>query len=163
MSQSPGIDPQDKAAWCKQGEEWERDFVERQPIRDWRVLMNPEKKDSPYPHDFVCVIPADLKRQGTQFHTAEQLYGIPAQFAVSINSFSLRDYHRKKPNLIMIVECRWLGKNYLLTAHRANRLFKEGKAFRHPYQNRKPGDGTGNKVESIILDVRDMDELYGNS
>ena len=67
------IDTEDKDAWCRKGEELERDFVARiVPLTGRDVRINPEKATNPYAidlHDYDNDRPADLKSFMTPFFT----------------------------------------------------------------------------------------------
>lgn len=67
------IDTEDKDAWCRKGEELERDFVARiVPLIGRDVRINPEKATNPYVidlHDYDNDRPADLKSFMTPFFT----------------------------------------------------------------------------------------------
>lgn len=67
------IDTEDKDAWCRKGEELERDFIAHVVPRIGRdVRINPEKATNPYAidlHDYDNDRPADLKSFMTPFFT----------------------------------------------------------------------------------------------
>jgi hypothetical protein len=58
---------------------------------------------------------------------------------------------------VIILDVAWSGK-YMLTIPRARALLKAGKAKRHEYQGRKD-DTAGNAKESLVFDLRDLDEV----
>ena len=157
MSQNPGIDLEDKLAWCKAGAAAEGDFVATADLEGWGISMNPAKQSNPYTHDLVGMVPMDLKSIREKWRKSQELFGIPSEYAVSVNVKDLRRYREKYPNILIVLDVAWAGK-YLLTVHRATRLLREGRAKRHEYINRK-NDTKGNAKESLVFDIRDLDEV----
>jgi len=158
MSRSAGIKSnQDKQAWCREGERRERDFVAENPIEGWAVAMNPQKQTNVTAYDLVGMVPMDLKSQTTRWKQSQERFGIPPQYAFTINAIDLQRYQRHYPNILMILDAQESGK-YLLTVDRARRLVDEGKAHPHVYEQRKD-DKDGNARASWVFDLRDMDRL----
>ena len=152
------MDNQDKLAWCREGEKLEREFVASAPIQGWGVAMNPAKQSDPYTHDHIATVPMDLKTMDTQWRRSQQLFGIPPNYAVSINQKDFKRYSEKYPNIFIVLNVKWLDAMYMLTVERARILIREGKAKSHEYLDRK-NDMQGNAKISYIFDVRDLDIL----
>lgn len=157
MSQSPGIDLEDKLAWCEAGAAAEGDFVAQADIVGWGVSMNPAKQSDKFTHDLMGMVPMDLKSIRTQWRESERLFGIPSEYAISVNVKDLRRYKKNYPNILIILDVSWSGK-FMLTIPRAQSLLREGKARRHEYRNRVDDEG-GNAKDSLIFDLRDLDEV----
>ena len=152
------MDNQDKLAWCAKGESQERDFVAKAPIQGWGIAMNPAKHSDPYSHDHIATIPMDLKTMDTQWRKSEELFGIPTDFAVSINQKDFVRYSRLYPNILIVLDVKWLDKRFILTLNRARKLIREERAKTHEYRDRKD-DRQGNAKISYIFDVRDLDAI----
>jgi len=148
---------EDKLAWCEAGAAAEGDFVAQANIVGWGVSLNPGKLQDKYTHDFMGYVPMDLKSIRTQWRESERLFGIPPEYAVSVNVKDLRRYRDKYPNILIVLDVRWAGR-YMLTVPRAQWLLREGRAKRHEYQNRQD-DEAGNAKDSLIFDLRDLDEV----
>jgi hypothetical protein len=162
MSQSAGIDLEDKLAWCEAGAAAEGDFVAQANIVGWGVSLNPAKHEDKFTHDFMGYVPMDLKSIRTQWRESERLFGIPSEYAISVNVKDLVRYRDKYPNIVIILDVAWSGK-YMLTIPRARTLYQAGKAKRHEYQGRVD-DTVGNAKDSLVFDLRDLDEVVcGNS
>lgn len=152
-------DNENKLAWCQAGLVAESAFLENQSVVGWQFSWNPEKDGNKYTHDFVASCPVDLKTAGTQWRLSEEMFGIPADKAVSINAKDFRRYASLYPNIIIVVRVEWLDKTFMLTIPRARKLVAEGRAKRHEYKNRKD-DTAGNAKDSYIFNLDDLDELY---
>ena len=109
MSQSPGIDLQDKLAWCAAGVAAEGDFVAQADIVGWGVSMNPAKQTDKFTHDLMAMVPLDLKSIRTQWRESERLFGIPSEYAISINVKDLQRYGAKVSQHHHFARC-WLGR-----------------------------------------------------
>ena len=157
MSQSPGIDLEDKLAWCEAGAAAEGDFVAQANIVGWGIGLNPAKQTDKFTHDLMGMVPMDLKSIRTQWRESERLFGIPSEYAISINLKDLKRYKQLYPNILVILDVRWSGK-YMLTIPRAQALLNQGKAHRHQYKGRVD-DERGNAKDSLVFDLRDLDEV----
>ncbi|MEL0325448.1 MAG: hypothetical protein VXA09_00395 [Burkholderiaceae bacterium] len=157
MSQSAGIDHKDKLAWCEEGERREREFVGNHDITGWGISMNPAKQKDKFTHDFLGTVPMDLKSIDTQWRDSQAMFGIPPEYAISINLIDLQRYRKKCPNIVLVLDVLWAGV-YTLTIPRAQALQKAGKAKPHQYEQRK-NDTKGNSKVSLIFDLRDLDEV----
>lgn len=157
MSQSAGIDLEDKLAWCEAGAAAEGDFVAQANIVGWGISMNPAKLKDKFTHDLMGMVPMDLKSIRTQWRESERLFGIPSEYAISINVKDLQRYAEKYPNILILLDVAWAGK-YMLTIPRAQALQKAGKARPHKYVRRQD-DTNGNAKVSLIFDLRDLDEV----
>ena len=162
MSRFPGIDLQDKLAWCEEGERREREFVGNHNITGWGIGLNPGKQKDVCAYDLLGIVPMDLKSIDTQWRDSQAMFGIPPEYAISINLGALQRYRKKYPNIILVLDVAWAG-TYTLTIPRAQALQKAGKAKPHQYEKRK-NDTKGNAKVSLIFDLRDLDEVVrGNS
>ena len=98
MSQSAGIDDlQNKLAWCAAGAAAEGDFVAQANIVGWGVSLNPAKQADKFTHDLMGLVPMDLKSIRTQWRESERLFGIPSEYAISINVKDLKRYKAAVP------------------------------------------------------------------
>jgi len=149
------MDNEDKLSWCEYGEELEYAFLDG----DFPVTLNPEKESNKFTHDFFIHLPCDLKSIMSQWKYSESMFGIPPEYAISINEKDLQRYRDLYPNLIMILDVAWSGV-YLLPVFCAINLAKEGKAKRHEYKNRK-NDKQGNTTASWIFDTRHLEKING--
>jgi len=152
-------DLQDKSAWVKYGGALEKPFVEQAEIEGWRLAINPGKEANPYTHDLVALIPSDLKTMDTQWKHSQKMFGIPPEYAVSINTKDFVRYERLYPNIIIILDVRWSGDRYTLTLDRVNKLINLGRAKKHYYKNRVD-DENGNAQSSYVFDLRHLDKIH---
>ena len=150
------MDNQDKTAWCRAGEKAEADFLATRQITGVGLSWNPAKQSNPYAHDYIAMVPVDLKTMRTPWRKSQELFGIPPERAVSINEKDLRRYAELYPNIIIYLDVEYTGKLFSLTLHRARRRLKTGKAKRHEYIERKD-DTAGNAKVSFIFDTDDLD------
>jgi len=151
------INLEDKKSWCEAGFLAEQDFVATNKLIGWGISMNPNKHADPYTHDFVGMIPVDLKSIRKSWRKSLELFGIPSMYAISINTKDLIRYTNLYPNIIVLLDVEWSGV-YMLTMPRAKALVTSGKAVKHEYKNRKD-DENGNAKTSYIFDLRDLDKL----
>ena len=149
-------DPQDKKAYVEWGGAQEYPFTQRGAVKGWRFAMNPEKAHNPFAHDMLACVPIDLKTMDRQWDHSERMFGIPSQWAVSINTKDFVKYARECPNIIIVLDVRWLDAVYTLTLDRARHLIGWGKAKRHFYKKRV-NDQKGNCKDSFVFDLRDLD------
>jgi hypothetical protein len=154
------IDNEDKKSWCQAGELAEKDFVATNKLVGWGLAVNPNKHDDIYTHDLVGMVPMDLKSIREPWRKSQQLFGIPSDYAISINLKDLRRYAELYPNIIIILDVEWSGI-YMMTVARAKTLITNGKAVKHEYKNRKD-DTKGNAKVSYVFDLRDLDRLREN-
>jgi len=152
------MDNQDKQAWCRKGESLERAFAARAPIQGWGIAMNPAKHTDPYSHDHIATVPMDLKTMDTQWRKSEELFGIPPEFAVSINQKDFVRYKKLYPNILIVLDVKWLDRCFILTLTRARKLIREQRAKTHEYKDRKD-DTRGNAKVSYVFDIRDLDAI----
>ena len=151
------IDLEDKKSWCEAGELAEKDFVATNKLMGWAVAMNANKHQDPYTHDLVGVVPIDLKSTREPWRKSQELFGIPPEYAISINQKDIVRYVKLYPNIIVLLDVAWAGV-YMITMSRAKTLITTGKAVKHQYKNRKD-DTKGNAKVSYIFDLRDLDEM----
>lgn len=153
------MDNQDKSAWCRAGERAEADFLATRQIAGVGLSWNPVKQTDRYAHDYVAMIPVDLKTMKTPWRKSQELFGIPSDNAVSINQKDLSRYAELYPNIIIYLDVEYTGKLFSLTLSRARRLIAEGRAHRHEYLERK-NDNAGNAKVSFIFNTDDLDVLH---
>lgn len=151
------IENEDKHAWCRAGELAEKDFVASNKLIGWGVAINPDKHKDPYCHDFIGTVPVDLKSIREPWRKSQELFGIPPEYAVSVNLKDMKRYAELYPNILIVLDVKWDGV-YMLTISRAKALIGSGKAVKHEYKNRKD-DIKGNAKTSFVFDLRDLDKL----
>jgi hypothetical protein len=144
---------EDKTAWCEYGLKLEHQFL----ARGYPVTLNDKKETDKYCHDFFIHLPCDLKSIKTRWEKSEELFGIPSDYAVSINQKDLQRYNDLYPNLVMILDVEWSGV-YLVPVSYAIKLIKNGYAKKHEYKNRK-NDMQGNAKISWIFDIREFEVI----
>lgn len=147
----------DKRFWYGVGKKAEGDFVASAHVNGWAVSWNPGKQKNKYTHDMLGVIPLDLKTQKTQWEYSDKMFGIPTDRAITINEKDIDGYELNYPNIIMIIDVRWLGELYTLTCDRARKLIASGKAKRHEYADRIDSDNNGKF--SYVFNLDDLDKL----
>ena len=151
------IDLNDKKAWCDLGLELEKEFVSNSRFSDVTIGMNPSKSFDKYTYDMKIEMPCDLKTITTPWIYSEEMFGIPSDYAISINRKDLRRYYSLYPNIIIIFDVQY--ENYKAThwsdLDRLRILVKQNKAFLHKYKNRVD-DNIGNAKDSYVLDVRKL-------
>ena len=152
------LNTENKLEWCALGEELENKFVKQVDVVGWDVSINPEKSENKYVHDMVATIPVDLKSMPTPWKLSQSMFGIPPEYAISINKKDIDRYARLYPNIIILCDVLWTGKIYSLTIPRALRLIRAGKVGYHQYKKRI-NDTDGNAKDSYIFDLRHLDEL----
>jgi hypothetical protein len=147
------INTEDKASWCKHGEEQERLFAGPLLGGGCAVFTNPAKAEDKYTHDLFVVLPSDLKTVGTRFNSAFKLYGIPAESAITINAKDIDRYSAKYPHIIVIFDIDFGDFKRLCYASLRDlkRAIKLGKAKLHVYEKRRD-DTDGNAKESWVMD-----------
>lgn len=160
---SEPIDNEDKGAWCEKGMDAEKLFVGQVFGSGCAVFMNPAKAEDVYTHDLYMQTPSDLKTVRTPFRMAEDLYGIPSRFAVTLNVKDVERYGKKYPNLRVIFDIKFseFGVKTVRVAsmHEILRLIRGGKARVHPYKSRVE-DQHGNAKDSYVIDYRWFEEIF---
>ena len=148
------MENEDKEAWCRLGEEYERLFLKKQSFDGVRFKLNPQKIDDKFTHDFLMGARCDLKTIRTAWKKADQLFGIPNQYAISINHKDIQRYHKLYPNIFLLLEIQTeLYQGYHLTdLFRLKVYVKKGLAKRHFYQNRQD-DNLGNARSSWVFNA----------
>lgn len=154
-------DPEDKDWWCTEGVRRENKFLREVSIRGWDIAVAPDKASNPYHHDFQITAPCDLKSISTPFNTSQQKFGIPTEYAITINEKDFVRYAEKYPNIIILLDVQFPHTErrlFSITLPRARNLIQAKKAFRHTYIHRVD-DKSGNAKASYVFDVRDLDQL----
>jgi hypothetical protein len=156
---SAPLNNEDKKAWCQHGSELEEKFVESQNFAGVKLSMNPQKQTDVYVHDILATFQADLKTIRTPFKTANR-YGIPSEFAITLNEKDIQRYRKIYPNIILFFDIDY--PNYkgvrIAPISRILRLLDLNKAKRHEYLNRV-NDTSGNAKVSYVFDFRWFDEI----
>ena len=97
------LNNEDKQAWCDYGEQLEKEFVSNFTNQNIRIGPNPDKEADRYTHDFFATFRADLKSIRTPFRTAGR-YGIPTEYALTINEKDVNRYKEMYPNIILFFD-----------------------------------------------------------
>lgn len=156
--ENKAIDVEDKKAWCKFGEELERDFLEN-VAKNYRIntARNKNKDKNPYTHDIWTVVPSDLKSIRTPFYKAKDMYGIESRYAITMNDKDVVRYKNYPLFLIVfdILYDEWMEEREIrvATIHQIASLIEEGKAKNHVLKNRV-NDNKGNGKSNWIFDYR---------
>lgn len=150
---------EDKEAWCKLGDELEKQFVVRMFDTGLSVFRNPAKATDPFANDVYAVMQADIKSIRTPFRTADR-YGIDPEFAITINEKDLKRYKEKYPNIIIFLDIDYPSYKgvRLATLGLLRRFVKMGMAKKHEYLNRQ-NDTQGNAKASYVFDLRWFDKV----
>ncbi len=165
-----------KEAWCRAAESSEREFVTGRlfdlGIAGW---INLEKKNNKYAHDLNLNVRCDLKEITTPFFMAAELFGLEAQYAVSVNCKDMTRYRSIYPGIIVIFDVCWQDNlkmergsmTYTVNAMRQThvgflddirRAVQKAGNKKHEYKNRR-GDTDGNAKDSWVFDVRELQEM----
>lgn len=169
------IDTEDKQAWCRAGEELERQFVEtRLPCFDLGGGINPAKDTDKYTHDLNLVLPSDLKSVRTPLFKAQELYGIDPQFAVTFNVKDQKRYSSLYPNIVVVFDVNWQTTEMVFgtTTYKVEPMHRTWAGFLRDIANaielsgwkkiqysRRTDDSAGNAKESWVFDVRHLHEM----
>lgn len=173
------IDTEDKDAWCRKGEELERDFVARiVPLTGRDVRINPEKATNPYAidlHDYDNDRPADLKSFMTPFFTCARYtqdeVGRPLarrldpRLTITFDAKDYRRYCELYPECDIYLYVHWEQLAYrdveieplegVWVARFADMRAKiEERALVHHYYLRRQGD-PHNANDCYLFDLRD--------
>jgi hypothetical protein len=151
---------ENKLAWCSLGERAETAFLGPAFATGCSLFANPAKAESKWTHDAFFVCPADLKTRRTRFNAAESLYGIPSRSAVTINCKDVDRYADRWPHIVLILDVDYGDYKTLRVAalRDLQRAIRHGMARVHTYQSRSR-DGSGNAVDSWVVDAEWFDEL----
>jgi len=154
------VSNQDKAWWCKHGEELERVFLDRRFDRV-KIKRNPDKDGDPFTYDMVMQGPCDLKTITTPWRKSMEFWGIDPRNAVSINRKDLRRYAKLYPEIMIVFDVRYPEHRTVRYAGlwMMQRLLREGKLHLHEYLARM-GSSDGNAKESYVFDVTLLPELH---
>jgi len=156
--QNTAVDVEDKKAWCKFGEELERDFLEN-VAKNYRITVarNKNKDKNKFTHDIWTVLPSDLKFIRTPFYKAEALYGIESKYAITMNDKDVIRY-KDYPLFLVVFDIfysEWMEEREIrvATIHQIISLIEENKAKKHFLKNRI-NDTKGNGKSNWIFDYR---------
>lgn len=154
-------DNEDKLAWCKHGDELEKQFLLRMFDSGLSIFRNPAKATDPYTHDVYAVLQADIKSIGTPFRTADR-YGIEPKYAVTINEKDIKRYQEKYPNIMIFLDINYPEHDVqtvrMVTLSTLKKFIKLEWAKKHEYINRRD-DTQGNAKASYVFDLRWFDKV----
>lgn len=145
-----------KRDWCEYGEHKEGEFY-NSVFNGVSTKFNPQKRIDKYVHDSLTTFQSDIKSVRTPFYTASR-YGVPAEFAVTLNLKDVERYKQKYPNIIIIFD---INHNLYVGTHAVmlqSLLLRLDKVPVHQYQHRVD-DTSGNAKASYILDCRKLPKL----
>lgn len=153
------LDPQDKAAWCRWGEDAEIRLAGPLLPNGGALMRNPAKASDPYTHDLFVVLPADLKTIRTRFRTADR-YGIDPRSAVTINRKDLERYARLYPTIVILLDVDYGDYKRFCSATltQIRELVRSGRSRLHVYRDRV-ADTAGNARDSYVFDAEWFSEL----
>ena len=102
------MDNQAKTAWVERSKSTEQDFVNVYG-KELGLTINPAKDRDPYVPDLMWRGRrlAELKARSTPFFQAGRYYGIPPQYAVTINLKDIRHYTENYPGLLIYFWVFW--------------------------------------------------------
>lgn len=160
---------EDKDFWVKLGAGKEKYFVHSvAPLVPLNAIINPDKEHNDYAPDLlVDGALADLKVQNTPFFTAQFLYGIPAQYAVTFNNKDFERYSLLYPDILIVFWISWDQISYkeLTVKPMAGvwscpfkdmaKSIKSKQIQLHKYKRRQE-DTKGNAKESYVFDIRNF-------
>lgn len=170
------MNTEDKLAWCeKYGEEAEHEFaVKRLHQLGIPGFVNPAKLTDKFTHDLCGIFQADLKTVRTPLFKANELYGIPAQYAVTFNEKDAIRYKKNYPNILVIFDILWEATEMQIGGTlysvqpmhmtvagflgNIRRAIKAGGNKRIEYQ-RRVDDTAGNAKTSFVFDCRLLHRL----
>lgn len=151
-------DVEDKLAWCKFGEEQEKDFLEN-VVKNYKLTIakNKKKETDPYTHDIWTIFPSDLKTIRTPFYKAKELYNIESRYAITMNDKDVVRY-KKYPFFILVFDIlysEWMKEREIriTSIHHISNLIESNKAKKHALKNRI-NDKKGNGKENWLFDYR---------
>lgn len=159
------IDTEDKMRWCREGEIYEKVFVEKMSRHTHlSIQINPEKATNPLAPDLW--VPGygrcDLKTQRTPFFTASR-YGISPRDAFTLNMKDVIRYRELYPDIGIFFWIDWQNNQasnnrfkrvdykwgvYFATIKDVLSLIDGGVAKTHEYQHRRQPDGESSKLQS---------------
>jgi hypothetical protein len=161
---------QDKAAWIRVGDAWEKQFEGSELGSGVAIYRNPAKDRDPYAYDFRLGMPCDLKTRRTRFYTADR-YNINPYSAITINKNDIDRYREMWPHIVIIFDVRYpnevdrRGIKYgKLETIRYSPLYyiidkiNRDLAKLHYYEQRV-NDRSGNAKESYVLDCMWFNEF----
>jgi hypothetical protein len=163
---------ENKLDWCKSGASQEELFVFLFG-HTFGLKINPDKKNDPYTVDLIhkkrgelC----ELKTRRTPFFMSQKLYGVPVQYAVTINRNDIERYTERHPSLPLYFWVWWdtclsgygstVKRMHGLWGIRLEQLVELCTPDRlHCYERRK-NDTQGNAKDSYVVSVKDMKQLW---
>lgn len=148
------INTEDKMRWCKEGELYEKIFVDQMcKHTHLQISINPEKESNPMAPDLF--VPGyglcDLKAQRTPFFTAGR-YGISPSDAITLNMKDVIRYRELYPEIGIFFWINWLNNQasnnrfkpvsykwgiYFATISEVLGFIDKGIAKTHEYEHRK--------------------------
>lgn len=169
-------DVEDRLAWYVHGEAKEETFVQLFG-HQLNVMINPEKQINPAAVDLIDPtngLLIDLKTENTPFFTAEIMYNINPQFAVTLNQVDVQRYQQLYPNMKLFFWVEWIPVRYVsnnqryadnvikvepmhgvwsISLEQVITIIENERPPLHPYGNRR-NDQRGNARHSYVLDLR---------
>lgn len=149
---------EDKEAWCKFGEEQEKDFLDNH-AKNYNIIIkkNKEKETNPYTHDIWTAFPSDLKTIRTPFYKAKELYQIESRYAITMNDKDVERY-KKYPYFILVFDIMysdWMDDREvrITSMQHILQLISDNKAKKHFLKNRI-NDTKGNGKANWVFDYR---------
>lgn len=184
------IDTEDKNRWCREGEVYEKIFVDLMNQNSHlQIWINPDKYNNPLAPDLW--VPGygecDLKAQRTPFFTASR-YGIDPQNAITLNLKDVLRYRSLYPDIGIFFWINWLNNKapsdrfktvpykwavYFTTIREILSIIDKGIAKTHDYERRKDSyngklkswgmNGQKNATTSYVLDSTWLEPILFSS
>lgn len=160
---------ENKREWCEAARTDEEHFVHLYGP-NLGVEINPDKGENMFAPDLLWnnKLLAELKIRNTPFFLAFELFGIPAQYAVTINLKDIKHYGEHYPGLLIYFWVEWtqleMGKSRVkpmsgVWGINLNDLIPLCIPARiHAYKKRVD-DNQGNAKSSYVVDLRAMKVL----
>ncbi len=160
MMYNPPKNNENKKEWCTYGEQLELDFIKNNKFKHTALCINPEKDTDKFTFDMRINFPCDLKSITTPWKLSKELFGIPSDYAVSINQKDLRRYMKLYPNICIIFDVKYPNYKCIHFGFISDFITMMGDEtlHRHEYKNRKT-DTQGNAKVSYIFDIRRLATL----
>ena len=176
------LNPNDKASYVRMAKEvWEPRFIsEIAPSYGLDARVKPDCMiDHVAPDLLVNGEQADLKWRGRPFFKAQELYGIPSQYAMTLNTVKISRYMRVWPEMKIYAYLEWQGGQTVIgdkryTVRRKSELWVLSvrkiaslvwHAPIHTYRERTTGNATSSYVINLLAGERlsrHGNDLHGN-
>ena len=176
------LNPNDKASYVRMAKEvWEPRFIsEIAPRYGLDARANPDcMVDYLAPDLLVNGEQADLKWRGRPFFMAEELYGIPSQYAITLNTNKISRYMQRWPNMRIYAYLEWPRGQDVIRGRRYRVVRKQElwvlsmeqiaqlvwHAPIHTYRERATGNASASYVINLLAGERlsrHGNDLHGN-